>query len=68
MIHDDVLEDAEHITNGNIAHRMYSANLGNKVSVLAGDFLLARCSVELARPLNANGRAPALTPEGWSER
>jgi len=51
-IHDDVLEDAEHITNGNIAHRMYSANLGNKVSVLAGDFLLARCSVELARLAN----------------
>ena len=47
-----MLEDAEHITNGNIAHRMYSANLGNKVSVLAGDFLLARCSVELARLAN----------------
>ena len=34
---------------GNVAHRTYSQNAGNKVSVLAGDFLLARCSVALSQ-------------------
>ncbi|KAG8458304.1 hypothetical protein KFE25_005151 [Diacronema lutheri] len=35
--------------DGNIVHKMYSANVGNKVSILAGDFLLARAAVELAQ-------------------
>jgi hypothetical protein len=34
---------------GNLVHQMYSPNVGNKVSILAGDFLLARAAVELAR-------------------
>lgn len=49
IIHDDVLEDFEAEENGNVAHRMYSSKLGNKVSLLAGDFLLARSSVLLAK-------------------
>lgn len=51
-IHDDVLEDFEEAEKGNVAHSMYSAELGNKVSLLAGDFLLARSSVELAKLVN----------------
>ena len=52
MIHDDVLEDLEASENGNVAHRSYGGPLGNKVSLLAGDFLLARASVELAKLTN----------------
>merc|ERR1712124_141477 len=48
IVHDSVLEDDEESMLGNVAHRTYSQNAGNKVSVLAGDFLLARCSVALA--------------------
>lgn len=44
-----VLEDWEALEKGNPAHRMYSSSMaGNKVSILAGDFLLARASVLLA--------------------
>jgi geranylgeranyl pyrophosphate synthase len=32
VIHDDVLEDMEMAEAGNVAHRMYSSALGNKVS------------------------------------
>jgi len=52
VIHDDVLEDLEASENGNVAHRSYGGPLGNKVSLLAGDFLLARASVELAKLTN----------------
>lgn len=52
VIHDDVLEDFEASENGNVAHRSYGGALGNKVSLLAGDFLLARASVELAKLTN----------------
>lgn len=58
VIHDDVLEDLEEgdkqqeAGGGNVAHRMYSSSLGNKVSLLAGDFLLARASVQLAQLTN----------------
>ena len=52
VIHDDVLEDMDVADAGNVAHRMYSSELGNKVSLLAGDFLLARSSVQLARLTN----------------
>jgi len=49
MIHDTVLEDYQALEKGNVAHRMYSSSMaGNKVSILAGDFLLSRASVLLA--------------------
>ena len=49
LVHDSVLEDDEEGEEGNVAHRTYSQNAGNKISVLAGDFLLARCSVALSQ-------------------
>jgi len=49
LIHDTVLEDGDDAAMGNVAHRVYSSSGGNKVSVLAGDFLLARCSVALSQ-------------------
>lgn len=49
IVHDSVLEDDEEAMLGNVAHKTYSQNAGNKVSVLAGDFLLARCSVALSQ-------------------
>lgn len=52
VIHDDVLEDFEASENGNVAHTSYGGAMGNKVSLLAGDFLLARASVELAKLTN----------------
>lgn len=52
FIHDDVIEDFQSKETGNVAHKTYDAQLGNKVSLLAGDFLLARASVELARLTN----------------
>lgn len=45
LIHDDVLDEAETRRGGQAVHAMYS----NKVAVLAGDYLLARASVLLAR-------------------
>ena len=49
VIHDTVLEDYEAFEKGNMAHRVYSSSIaGNKVSILAGDFLLSRASVLLS--------------------
>jgi geranylgeranyl pyrophosphate synthase len=45
LIHDDVLDEAEVRRGGMAVHKLYS----NKVAVLAGDYLLARASVSLAR-------------------
>jgi len=45
LIHDDVLDEADTRRGGDAVHKLYS----NKVAVLAGDFLLARASVLLAR-------------------
>lgn len=45
LIHDDVLDEAETRRGGAAVHTMYT----NKVAVLAGDYLLARASVLLAR-------------------
>jgi len=49
VIHDTVLEDFDSLEKGNPAHMIYSSSVaGNKVSILAGDFLLARASVLLS--------------------
>lgn len=45
LIHDDVLDEADTRRGGKAVHTMYT----NKVAVLAGDYLLARASVLLAR-------------------
>ena len=45
LIHDDVLDEAEMRRGGQAVHTMYT----NKVAVLAGDYLLAKASVLLAR-------------------
>ncbi|CEM17488.1 unnamed protein product [Vitrella brassicaformis CCMP3155] len=45
LIHDDVLDEAETRRGSDAVHKLFS----NKVAVLAGDFLLARASVLLAR-------------------
>lgn len=45
LIHDDVLDEADTRRGGAAVHMMYT----NKVAVLAGDYLLARASVLLAR-------------------
>lgn len=45
LIHDDVLDEADMRRGGSAVHTMYT----NKVAVLAGDYLLARASVLLAR-------------------
>lgn len=45
LIHDDVLDEADTRRGGAAVHTMYT----NKVAVLAGDFLLAKASVLLAR-------------------
>jgi len=45
LLHDDVADVADARRGARAAHRIY----GNKVAVLAGDFLLARASVLLAR-------------------
>ena len=48
LIHDDVLDDADMRRGGDSIHKMFS----NKVAVLAGDYLLARASVLLAKLRN----------------
>eukprot|EP00290_Baffinella_frigidus_P005851 CAMPEP_0180137988 /NCGR_PEP_ID=MMETSP0986-20121125/12582_1 /TAXON_ID=697907 /ORGANISM="non described non described, Strain CCMP2293" /LENGTH=512 /DNA_ID=CAMNT_0022079639 /DNA_START=117 /DNA_END=1655 /DNA_ORIENTATION=+ len=49
VIHDTVLEDFDSLEKGNAAHRLYSSSMaGNKISILAGDFLLSRASVLLS--------------------
>mmetsp|Transcript_38279 Transcript_38279/g.67187 ORF Transcript_38279/g.67187 Transcript_38279/m.67187 type:complete len:512 (+) Transcript_38279:209-1744(+) len=45
LIHDDVLDEADTRRGGEAVHKLYS----NKVAILAGDYLLARASVLLAR-------------------
>jgi geranylgeranyl pyrophosphate synthase len=45
LIHDDVLDEADTRRGGASVHSMYT----NKVAVLAGDYLLAKASVLLAR-------------------
>jgi geranylgeranyl pyrophosphate synthase len=45
LIHDDVLDESDTRRGGEAVHKLYS----NKVAVLAGDYLLARASVLLAR-------------------
>lgn len=50
LIHDDVLDEADTRRGGEAVHKMYN----NKVAVLAGDYLLARASVLLAKLDNVN--------------
>ena len=45
LIHDDVLDESDTRRGGASVHTMYT----NKVAVLAGDYLLAKASVLLAR-------------------
>jgi len=45
LIHDDVLDEADTRRGGEAVHKLYS----NKVAVLAGDYLLARSALLLAR-------------------
>jgi geranylgeranyl pyrophosphate synthase len=45
LIHDDVLDEADTRRGGEAVHKLYS----NKVAVIAGDYLLARASVVLAK-------------------
>lgn len=45
LLHDDVIDDSE-LRRGK---RTVKAQLGNKISVLSGDYLLAQASVKLAR-------------------
>lgn len=46
QVHDTVLEEDDALEKGNPAHSIYgSISAGNKVSLLAGDFLLSRASV-----------------------
>lgn len=52
MIHDDVLDEADTRRGDLAVHKLYS----NKVAVLAGDYLLARASVLLARLENVQVR------------
>ena len=51
LLHDDVLDDAE--TRRGILS--LNAQAGNKLAILAGDFLLARASVTLASLQNTGG-------------
>lgn len=49
LIHDDVLEDGETDTSqGTLVHQEVALDVGNKVCILAGDFLLAKAAVELS--------------------
>merc|ERR1711966_650882 len=48
LIHDDVLDEADTRRGGEAVHKLYT----NKVAVIAGDCLLARASVLLARLQN----------------
>lgn len=46
QVHDTILEEGDSLDKGNPAHSIYgSTSAGNKVSLLAGDFLLSRASV-----------------------
>ena len=49
LIHNDVLEDHETDTSqGTLVHQEVTLEVGNKVCILAGDFLLAKAAVELS--------------------
>lgn len=49
LIHADVLEEYETDTSqGTLVHQEVALEVGNKVSILAGDFLLAKAAVELS--------------------
>jgi len=49
LIHADVLEDHETDTSqGTLVHQEVALEVGNKVCILAGDFLLAKAAVELS--------------------
>ena len=49
LIHADVLEDHETDTSqGTLVHQEVTLEVGNKVCILAGDFLLAKAAVELS--------------------
>ena len=49
LIHSDVLEEDEADTSqGTLVHQEVALEVGNKVCILAGDFLLAKAAVELS--------------------
>jgi len=49
LIHEDVLEEDEtDTTQGTLVHQEVALDIGNKVCILAGDFLLAKAAVELS--------------------
>uniref|UniRef100_A0A7S0IXC1 Uncharacterized protein n=1 Tax=Calcidiscus leptoporus TaxID=127549 RepID=A0A7S0IXC1_9EUKA len=49
LIHADVLEEGESDTSqGTLVHQEVNVDVGNKVCILAGDFLLAKAAVELS--------------------
>uniref|UniRef100_A0A7S4F241 Uncharacterized protein n=1 Tax=Chrysotila carterae TaxID=13221 RepID=A0A7S4F241_CHRCT len=49
LIHDNVLEEGEvDTTQGTLVHQEVNVDVGNKVCILAGDFLLAKAAVELS--------------------
>lgn len=49
LIHADVLEEDETDTSqGTLVHQEVALDVGNKVCILAGDFLLAKAAVELS--------------------
>ncbi|KAL1521033.1 hypothetical protein AB1Y20_022588 [Prymnesium parvum] len=49
LIHNDVLEEHETDTSqGTLVHQEVALDVGNKVCILAGDFLLAKAAVELS--------------------
>jgi len=49
LIHEDVLEEDETDTSqGTLVHQEVALDVGNKVCILAGDFLLAKAAVELS--------------------
>ncbi|PVV00380.1 hypothetical protein BB560_005243 [Smittium megazygosporum] len=45
LIHDDIIDNSDTRRDNPTAHQVF----GNKIAVLAGDFLLARASISLAR-------------------
>lgn len=50
LFHDDVIDDADTRRGQPAAHRAF----GNKMAILAGDYLLARASISLARLRNVD--------------
>ena len=51
LIHSDVLEenaDVSDSSQGTLVHQEVALDVGNKVCILAGDFLLAKAAVELS--------------------